>query len=170
MAKHIQRQLQRLKEGILHLGALSQTGIADAVTGLMRHDEVRARKALAGYALIERSAQEVEEECLKTFALYQPAASDLRLVVSVLKIASELRRIGELARNIGKRAVYFSAGQVEEICVDFRPMADHAQKMVKASLKALVNSDSTMAHQVVIRRFKISHRSAGLASAVVRVE
>jgi phosphate transport system protein len=148
MAKHIFRQLARLKEEILKVGLLAETAISDAITALTNYDDAFAKKVMGMNAEIDRAAIDLTEECLQTLALYQPAASDLRLVVAVLKISSELRRIAELAKNIAKRATYLARASSGRTAIDFQPMARQAQNMLKSSLDALVRGDSGMAHQV----------------------
>jgi len=93
---------------------------------------------------------ELEEECLKTLALYQSVANDLRLVVSILKINNDLARVGDLARNIAKKAAYLSHHPVNEITEMVREMAAKSQSMLNRSLDALVETDSHLAHQVCL--------------------
>jgi phosphate transport system protein len=93
---------------------------------------------------------EVEEECLKILALYQPVAADLRFVVATLKINNDLERMGDLAKNIAKRAAFIAKADPIDVPIDFRTMAMQAQHMVKQSLDALVNADANLARQVRI--------------------
>ena len=148
MSKHILRQVERLKERILGVGAVTQTAIADAISALTTYDEASARRVLQANAEVDQAALQIQEECLQTFALYQPAIGDLRLVVAVLKINNELERIAKLSKNIAKRVLYLITIGGGGIAIDFGPMASHAQGMVKASLDALVRADSAVAHQV----------------------
>jgi phosphate transport system protein len=148
MSQHIVRQIERLKERILHVGSLAETAIADAIAALTQADEQSAIRVLEQNVDLDRAAVDVEEECLKTLALYQPAVGDLRLVVAILKIAHDLERINELAKNIAKRVLYLLKSDGPKDAIDFRTMANHAQKMVHASLAALVRGDSNLAHQV----------------------
>jgi phosphate transport system protein len=149
MTKHIQRQIEILKQKILYVGTLVEEAIAKAITALINRDPVLARKVMEADNIIDRMEVDVEEECLKIFALYQPVAADLRFVVAVLKINNDLERMGDLAQNIAKRVVYVSKQDpITGFNVDFRSMAADAQTMVKQSLDALVNSDTTLARQV----------------------
>jgi len=149
MTKHIQRQIEILKQKILYVGTLVEEAIAKAITALINRDAVLARKVMENDNIIDRMEVDVEEECLKIFALYQPVAADLRFVVAVLKINNDLERMGDLAQNIAKRVVYISKHDpITGFNVDFRTMAANAQTMVKQSLDALVNSDTTLARQV----------------------
>lgn len=148
MSKHIRRQLQRLKERILKLGAIAEDAIADAISALAQYDAASAEKVLEHHVEIDRTTVDLEEECLQTLALYQPAASDLRLVVAVLKITSELERIAGLTKNIAKRVLYLIRSHARPVDIDFTPMANQAKAMVRASLDALARESSAMAHQV----------------------
>ncbi|MGE4559770.1 MAG: phosphate signaling complex protein PhoU, partial [Desulfobulbus sp.] len=95
---------------------------------------------------------QVEEECLKILALHQPVARDLRLIVSVIKINSELERIADIAVNIAKRILTINktkpAGYA--FTLDYRPMAGKALEMVKTALDALVTEDATLARKVFL--------------------
>ncbi|HVX09938.1 MAG TPA: phosphate signaling complex protein PhoU [Pirellulales bacterium] len=148
MSKHILRQVERLKERIIGVGAVTQTAIADAIGALVAYDEASARRVMQANVDVDRATIEIQEECLKTFALYQPLVGDLRLVVAVLKINNELERIAKLSKNIAKRVLYLITVGGGGVAFDFRPMASHAQEMVSASLDALVRADSKTAHQV----------------------
>jgi phosphate transport system protein len=148
MTKHIQRQTEVLKQKILFVGTLVEEAIAKAVVALINRDAPLAKKVSDADSVIDRMEVEVEEECLKILALYQPVAADLRFVVAVLKINNDLERMGDLAQNIAKRALYLAEAEPLELPLDFRNMAAMAQTMVKQSLDALVNADPTLARQV----------------------
>jgi phosphate transport system protein len=148
MTKHIQRQIDILKQKILYVGTLVEEAIAKAIVALVNRDAVLAAKILDADNAIDRMEVEVEEECLKILALYQPVAADLRFVVAVLKINNDLERMGDLAQNIAKRAAYIAKADPMELGIDFRDMAAKAQNMVKQSLDALVNADTALAKTV----------------------
>jgi phosphate transport system protein len=148
MPKHLQRQIDQLKQKILFVGSMVESAIANAVTALVERDENLAGKVLQEDAEIDRMEVDVEEDCLKILALYQPVAVDLRFVVAVLKINNDLERMGDLAKNIAKRVLYLARVDRVDVPVDFRAMAVRAQDMVKRSLDALVTADSSLAHQV----------------------
>ncbi len=93
---------------------------------------------------------EIEEDCLKILALHQPVAIDLRYVVAVLKINSDLERIGDEAVNIAERAAYLATHPPIDLALDFKGMASKAQSMVSRSIDALVNLDPAVARQVRI--------------------
>jgi len=148
MTKHIQRQTEVLKQKILYVGTLVEEAIAKAIAALINRDAQLAKKVIDADNDIDRMEVDVEEECLKILALYQPVAADLRFVVAVLKINNDLERMGDLAQNIAKRVVYLSKADPTDLPIDFRSMAAKSQIMVKQSLDALVNSDTALARQV----------------------
>ena len=143
MAKQLPRQIDGLKQKILFVGTLVEEAIAKAISALINRDRNLANSVIEADAEIDRMEVDVEEECLKILALYQPVAADLRFVVAVLKINNDLERMGDLAKNIAKRVVFLANCERFDLPVDFRGMATRAQSMVKESLDALVNSDPT---------------------------
>jgi phosphate transport system protein len=148
MAHHIERQIESLKERILRVGTLVEEAISKSITALINRDANLAQRVMASDEEIDRMEVEVEEECLKILALYQPVAADLRLVVAVLKINNDLERMGDLARNIAKRVPQLTSGEPVELPPEIRTMAMQAQDMVKESLDALVKGDPLLARQV----------------------
>jgi len=148
MTKHIERQLESLKERILRLGTLVEEAISKSITALINRDPSLAQRVITNDAEIDAMEVEVEEECLKILALYQPVAADLRFVVAVLKINNDLERMGDLARNIAKRVTQLEGGDPYDLPPEIRTMATQAQEMVRQCLDAVVKRDPTLARQV----------------------
>lgn len=148
MSKHLQRQIETLKKKILTVGALVEEAIAKSVSSLIHRDASLAEEVIRADDDIDRTEVDVEEEVLKTLALHQPVAADLRFVIAVLKINSDLERMGDLARNISKKARFITRFEGFKPPVDFRDMAAKAQTMVRQSLDALVNADTKIARLV----------------------
>ena len=148
MAKQLPRQIDALKQKFLFVGSLVEEAITKAISALINRDRNLANAVIEADEEIDRMEVDVEEEVLKILALYQPVAADLRFVVAVLKINNDLERMGDLAKNIAKRAVFLSDCESFDLPVDFRPMAARVQSMVKQSLDALVNSDASLAQKV----------------------
>jgi phosphate transport system protein len=147
MTRHIERQIESLKERILRVGTLVEEAISKSITALINRDVPLAQRVMANDEEIDRMEVEVEEECLKILALYQPVAADLRFVVAVLKINNDLERMGDLAKNIAKRVAQL-AGQTIDLPAEIRSMAMQAQEMVKQCLDAVVRGDPALARQV----------------------
>ena len=148
MTKHIERQIENLKERILRVGTLVEEAISKSITALINRDAALAQRVIANDEEIDRMEVEVEEECLKILALYQPVAADLRFVVAVLKINNDLERMGDLARNIAKRVAQLAGGQSHGLPPEIRTMATQAQEMVKQCLDAVVKGDPALARQI----------------------
>ena len=148
MTKHIERQIENLKERILRLGTLVEEAISKSITALINRDTSLAQRVIAHDSEIDAMEVEVEEECLKMLALYQPVAADLRFVVAALKINNDLERMGDLARNIAKRVTQLEGGDPYDLPPEIRTMATQAQEMVRQCLDAVVKRDPTLARQV----------------------
>jgi len=149
MAKHLQRELEKLQRGLLSLSAVVEEAVRKAVQALERRDVPLAQHVIETDLDIDQAEVDLEEECLKLLALYQPVAVDLRLIVAVLKINNDLERIGDLAVNIAERAVFLAGQDAVQSEFDFEGMARKAQEMVKMALDSLVSQDSSLARQVL---------------------
>ncbi len=148
MTKHIERQLENLRERILRVGTLVEEAISKSITALINRDVPLALRVMANDGDIDSMEVEVEEECLKILALYQPVATDLRFVVAALKINNDLERMGDLARNIAKRVTQLEGGNPYNLPPEIRTMATQAQEMVRQCLDAVVKGDPALARQV----------------------
>ena len=148
MSRHLDREIDRLKNMILSLSAVVEDSVCCAVKALVERDSALATQVLNADAQVDEAEVEVEEEGLKILALYQPVAIDLRFIIAVLKINSDLERVGDMAVNIAERAAFLAQQEPPEMPIDFREMAGKAQAMLRQSLDALVNMDSALALQV----------------------
>jgi phosphate transport system protein len=151
MSVHLQREIDHLKKQLLSLCALAEEQVQLAVQALLERDPDTAKRVEQRDMDIDHREVEVEEECLKTLALHQPVASDLRLIVAALKINSDLERIGDLAVNIARKAVAFASLGPMEIPFDLAGMWEKTQRMLRDSLDALVNLNPAMATSVCAR-------------------
>lgn len=148
MAVHLLKEENKLKKQILALGAIVEESVRKAMTSLQKRDEKLAHEVLDHDNEIDQMEVDLEEECLKILALYQPVAHDLRFVIAVLKINNDLERIGDLAGNIAERALKLSQADRASIPFDFVKMAERVQLMLRHALDALVNTDVKLALEV----------------------
>ena len=158
MSLHLQREMEQLKKHVLSLCAMVEDQVETAIRSLLERDPELARSVERRDAEIDRREVEVEEECLKTLALYQPVAIDLRFVVSVLKMNNDLERIGDLAVNIARKAVSFAEKPPTEIPFDLPGMWENARAMLRDSIDSLVNRDAALAHNVCLRDDEVDHK------------
>jgi phosphate transport system protein len=147
MPGHLQRAIEKIKKEILSLGAMVEDRLQKAIYAIKSGDLSLARKIIDTDFQIDEQEIEVEEECLKILALYQPVATDLRFLVAVIKINNDLERIADYASNISQRFIS-SSHNPDKFKYDYTSMADQAAKMLKMSLDALVQMDVDMAYQV----------------------
>jgi phosphate transport system protein len=98
-------ELQTLSRMILEMGGLVERQLVEAMEALTKRDDERGRRVIAADAAIDAMQRAIEERAVETIALRQPVAIDLREVIAILRIATELERIGDLAKNIGKRVL-----------------------------------------------------------------
>ena len=103
--KSFTEQLEALSALVAQMGGLAEAQFAAAIEAIARRDSVAAESAVGGDARIDEVQQEIEDRALKLLALRQPMAVDLRETLAAIKTAAELERIGDLAKNIAKRAL-----------------------------------------------------------------
>jgi phosphate transport system protein len=149
MPVHLQKEIDKLKKQIVLLAGSVEKRVADAVKSIDNRDAQLAQVIKDTDQVIDQTEVEVEEECLKILALYQPVAMDLRFIVAVLKINSDLERIGDEAVNIAGRSLNINAYPKIEINFDLKTLASNVMVMLKRSLDALVTMDAAMAHTVI---------------------
>ncbi len=149
MAVLMQQELNNLKKMLLALSAEVEGRVQQAVQALLTGDRKLAEMVKDGDPQIDNMEIELEEECLKVLALHQPVATDLRFIVSVLKINNDLERVADFAVNIAERAVDLSGVIKIECPYDIATMAKLVEKMLKMSLDALVEKDTELARQTI---------------------
>ncbi|MFM8409532.1 MAG: phosphate signaling complex protein PhoU [Alphaproteobacteria bacterium] len=151
MAQHTDRryeeELAKLRQLVLEMGGLVESQIADSVRALASNDAELARATIGRDHEVNRYDVEIDEECLRLLALHQPAARDLRLITTGLKITTDLERIGDLAVNVCERVVERAATGAT-VRIDLPRMADTARGMLRESLDAFVREDADLALKV----------------------
>ncbi len=136
-AKAFDADLEDLSRMVAEMGGLAEKQIADAVDALAKRDTTLAQRVVAADAAIDNLQREIEEKAVLTIARRQPMAVDLREVVSALRVANDLERIGDLAKNIGKRVIALND--------DFHPQklirgVEHMADLVLDQLKAVLDA------------------------------
>ena len=147
MTTHLTRAMHRIKKEILSLGAMVEDRFKKSIYAIKTENLEQAQEIINTDYLVDEREVEVEEECLKTLALYQPVATDLRLITAVIKINNDLERIADYAVNIAQR-YKTSAQNSNKFKYDYTAMAEQAANMLKLSLDALVSMDVDMAYKV----------------------
>ena len=148
MARHLQQEIEKLKSKLLTLAANAKDAVEKAVKSVDERDAGLAQAVVDGDVTIDRAEVDLEEDCLKILALYQPVATDLRLIVSVMKINNDIERIGDLAVNIAERALFLCTAPPIEAPSDLAEMRTKALAMLIGSLDSLVRQDTKRARAV----------------------
>ena len=149
MKEHFAEQLEHLRRRLILFGAEVEKQIAAAVEALTEGSEVKARAVIAADEIIDRTEVEIEEEAIQLFALQQPVAVDLRLLIGALKINNDLERIGDHAVNIAEGAERIASIKPVKPFVDLPHMAEIAMSMLKNALDSFVNRDTSLANDVI---------------------
>lgn len=149
MSIHLHREMEKLNRAALEICAHVEQNVRDAMRAFLERDIELAQKVIDADCYVDKMEVELAESCLKTLALYQPVAGDLRFIFSLSKISGILERIGDLSENLAKKGR--SLAQMDTIVVPpmLSEMADQARSMLKDSIDSLVDSDIAKAVAVI---------------------
>jgi phosphate transport system protein len=148
-SKHYEQQLRILKEKLLLMSHKAEQMISDSIKALVERRPTLAEEVIARDDEIDKLEIESDDLCYEILALEQPVARDLRFIATALKIVKDIERIGDIAVNIAERAQELIHEPELKRLVDLPIMADAAQKILKESLDAFVNSDVDLAEKVI---------------------
>ena len=141
-------QLEQLSASVAQMGGLAEAQLADAIEAIARRDTALAESAVGGDKRIDDLQHEVEDRALKLLALRQPMAGDLRETLAAIKIASELERIGDLAKNIAKRAIVLNREQPIRLTQSLARMGRATLSQLKLVLDSYSDRDEEEAKTV----------------------
>jgi len=146
--RHYDAELQDLHLKILEMGGLVERQIGNAIAALVERDDAKARTTIEVDHSVNRHDVEIDELCLRLLALHQPAARDLRLITTALKITTDLERIGDMAVNICERTLELNQEPQLKPFIDIPRMAEISSTMLRESLDAFVREDVDLALKV----------------------
>ncbi|GEN28558.1 phosphate transport system regulatory protein PhoU [Halovibrio variabilis] len=153
-SKHISRQfnqeLEELKTHLMAMGGLVEKQVQDAVFALLEGDTRLAEQVRDNDRQVNDLQLQIDDECTRVLARRQPAASDLRLVLAVIRATSDLERIGDEASKIARNAMLLGEnGSAVRGLVEVRHISEHVRKMLRDALTAFARFDTDLAMQVV---------------------
>src|SRR5580765_7171681 len=146
--KAFSEKLEGLSAAIAQMGGLAEAQFANAVDAIARRDTALAENAVGGDKRIDDMQLDIEDRALKLLALRQPMAVDLRETLAAIKIASELERIGDLAKNIAKRAIVLNREPPIRLTQSLARMGRQALAQLKQVLDAFSDRDAAAAEAV----------------------
>src|SRR5687767_472897 len=152
MSEHIVKafteQLESLANTVAQMGGLAEAQFANAIEAIAKRDGKLAEAAIGSDERVDRCQQMIEEQALKLLALRQPMAVDLRATLAAIKIANELERIGDLAKNIGKRALVLNREPPIRLTQSLARMGRQSLAQLKMVLDAYSDRDAEAARNV----------------------
>jgi len=151
MIRHFDLELKNLKDQILAMGGHVELAVEAATQALIQRKPNLLSQVHDLEAKINREHMEVDESCLQLLARQSPLAADLRLVIAVLKISTDLERMGDQAVNIAYNTKDYLEGEPIKDLIDIPIMASTVRNMVRDSLDAFVRQDRDLAAEVLKR-------------------
>lgn len=142
--------LQKIQNELLEIAGLVESGIETALDALGRRDLEASQQVVDDDDEVDRRQLALEERCIDIIATQQPMAVDLRTIVSVIQVASELERMGDYAEGIGKISLLMGDSVLVKPLRDIPRMGHLATQMLRRSLKAFIDHDTDAAHQIAI--------------------
>lgn len=150
MTKHLDRGLDLLRDELIQQFGVVEQMIHLAVRSLIERQPELADRVIATDAQVDEKDLKIEEECLKLLALHQPVATDMRWLISVVKVNADLERMADLACNIAERSKSLDLFPLFPIPDELQEMVSAATGMVKMALDAFVERDSTKAKAAIM--------------------
>jgi len=142
------KKLRLIQDDILAMGSMVEKAISHSIEALKNRDLEAARRTIADDQKINRKRFEIEEKCIQLIATQQPMASDLRNIICILNIVTELERIGDYAEGIAKIVIMIGDEPLLKPLIDIPRMAEKVVDMLHRSLDALINHNTDAARQI----------------------
>ena len=148
IVKSFTEQLESLANCVAQMGGIVEAQFGNAIEAIAKRDTQQAETAIKTDDRVDELQQSVEEQALRVLALRQPMAVDLRATLAAIRIASELERIGDYAKNIGKRSLVLNREPPIRLTQTLGRMGRQAMSQLKAVLDAYSNRDANAAKDV----------------------
>ncbi|MGN0469349.1 MAG: phosphate signaling complex protein PhoU [Acutalibacteraceae bacterium] len=148
MRNRFDSQLEKLNSSLIEMGGLVEQAISNAYSALIEQNAEQAEKNIKFDAVINEKEREIEGLCMKLLLQQQPVARDLRLISAVLKMITDLERIGDHAQDISEIVLFLSSQKYIKKLEHISKMAEITAKMVTDSIDAFVKRDIMLAQRV----------------------
>ena len=149
MTRIVDPVLDDLRHRLITMGALAETILEKSLRAVWERDAARAREVKIDDLEIDRRDLEIDEAVLRILALQAPVADDLRNVIAIKMIATDLERVGDLARNIAKSALRLANREAVEISPKLRELAEEARRLLRLALDSFSDRDVAKAEGVL---------------------
>jgi len=144
-------ELEETKKELIKMASMVQTAIEKAMKSLLDQNVDLAEEVIKGDDDIDTMEVKIEQDCIRIVALYQPEASDLRFVMGVYKIVSDLERMADEAENVAQRSIILSQEPPLKPYINLTMMSDIAKEMVSDSVISFLQKDIELAKKVIQR-------------------
>lgn len=145
---HFEKELEELHYDVLKMGSLAEEAIANSIASLVNHDTELAQKVIDDDDRIDKIEVEIDNKCAKIIVTQQPIARDLRIVLTGLKIVTDLERMADHAVDIAKTTLRIAHQNYIKPLIDIPRMAEIVREMVKMSLDSYVRQDLELARAI----------------------
>ncbi len=173
LGQHISRQfnveLEDVRSKVLHMGGVVEEQLANALNVLVNGEVKLARSVIDADAIVNSLEVEIDEECTRIVARRQPAATDLRLVMSVIKTINDLERMGDEAKRMAKMSREDMDGVLQdEVRADLTHMGDLVREMLRQVLDAFARTDVDTAVLVVKADSKVDEKYKKIIKQLIK--
>lgn len=142
------KRLSEIQDDILIMGSMVEKAILRSMDALKNRKTDLAKQVIAEDARVNEKRFEIEEKCIQLIATQQPMASDLRAIISVLYVITELERIGDYATGIARVVILIGDEPPLKPLIDLPRMAEKTADMLHRSLEVFINRDIAAARQI----------------------
>jgi phosphate transport system protein len=173
LGEHISRQfneeLEEVRSKVLHMGGIVETQLSNALKVLIDDHSELARSVISSDATVNALEVDIDEECTRIVARRQPAATDLRLVMTVVKTINDLERIGDEAKRVAKMSRKDLDGILkDELRVELSSMGDMVRHMLRQVLDAFARTDVDTAVEVVKADVKVDKKYKKILKQLIK--
>ena len=168
ISKRFDNELEDIRHQVLAMGGLVETQVANGLRGLFESDSDIARRVVQDDNKVNRMEVNIDDQCLKILARRQPAASDLRLVIAIIKTINDLERIGDQAQKLGRNQLELindDAGSSH--CMKLEHLGDLVSKMLNKALDSFARMDVDEALKTIALDEKINAEFDGMMRQLI---
>jgi phosphate transport system protein len=151
------KKLREIQDDVLAMGSMVSKATLRSIDALRKRDTELAHQIIADDRKINGKRFEIEEKCIQLIATQQPMASDLRTIIAILSITTEIERIGDYAVGIARIVILIGDEPPLKPLVDIPRMAEQTVDMLQRSLNALLNRDAEAARKIAAEDDLVDH-------------
>lgn len=148
MERHLEQELEELRARVLEMAVYTEKAYDKSLKALLERKEEEAQEVIDKDPLINQLECEIDEQGLRTLALEQPVAKDLRFITGCMRIIVNLERLGDQAVNIAERALLLSQRPALPFNHVLEELGNHSREMLKSAIKCFQEEDAELAQRV----------------------